>query len=225
MFLPTMTPKTELKQINSRERRYKIGQFFAPEPIAELMGYAVREVKPATVLDPAVGAAFRFAPSERAQSSLVSTSTQRPWSFRPHRYPAITRSRWTTSSTRNAGRSPKLPSTQQSENQTGVIFAWARFAELEAGVNARRLVNEQWFELVSIRTGSMGPTYTSGPEFWPQTGPTFRSTAPHGVWQPLFSPIVSLGNSPKHAPRPWASMLEQGRSLQSGSRSAAKVCT
>jgi adenine-specific DNA-methyltransferase len=55
MFLPTMTPEAELERLNSRERRYEIGQFFTPAPIAELMADAVREVEPATVLDPAVG--------------------------------------------------------------------------------------------------------------------------------------------------------------------------
>lgn len=55
MFLPAITPEAELESLNSRERRYKIGQFFTPEPIAELMADAVREVEPATVLDPGVG--------------------------------------------------------------------------------------------------------------------------------------------------------------------------
>jgi adenine-specific DNA-methyltransferase len=55
MFLPAITPEAELESLNSRERRYKIGQFFTPEPIAELMADAVREVEPSTVLDPGVG--------------------------------------------------------------------------------------------------------------------------------------------------------------------------
>jgi adenine-specific DNA-methyltransferase len=55
MFLPTTTPELELERLNSRERRYEIGQFFTPAPIAELMADAVREVGPATVLDPGVG--------------------------------------------------------------------------------------------------------------------------------------------------------------------------
>jgi adenine-specific DNA-methyltransferase len=55
MFLPTITPEAELEQLNSRERRYKIGQFFTPTPIAELMAEAVREIDPQTVLDPGVG--------------------------------------------------------------------------------------------------------------------------------------------------------------------------
>lgn len=55
MFLPTTTPETELEQINSRERRYEIGQFFTPPPIADLMADAVREIEPQTVLDPGVG--------------------------------------------------------------------------------------------------------------------------------------------------------------------------
>lgn len=55
MFLPTVTPEAELERLNPRERRYEIGQFFTPTPIAELMADAVREVEPATVLDPGVG--------------------------------------------------------------------------------------------------------------------------------------------------------------------------
>ena len=55
MFLPTITPEAELERLNPRERRYEIGQFFTPAPIAELMADAVREVEPATVLDPGVG--------------------------------------------------------------------------------------------------------------------------------------------------------------------------
>ncbi len=55
MFSPTITPEVELEQLNPRERRYKIGQFFTPAPIAHLMADAVREVEPATVLDPGVG--------------------------------------------------------------------------------------------------------------------------------------------------------------------------
>ncbi len=55
MCLPTITPEIELERLNSRERRYKIGQFFTPAPIAELMADAVNEIEPATVLDPGVG--------------------------------------------------------------------------------------------------------------------------------------------------------------------------
>jgi adenine-specific DNA-methyltransferase len=55
MFLPTINPEAELEQINPREQRHKIGQFFTPAPIAELMADAVREVEPTTVLDPGVG--------------------------------------------------------------------------------------------------------------------------------------------------------------------------
>ncbi len=50
-----MTPETELERLNPRERRYEIGQFFTPAPIAELMADAVREIEPETVLDPGVG--------------------------------------------------------------------------------------------------------------------------------------------------------------------------
>ncbi len=55
MFLPTITPEAELERLNPRKRRYEIGQFFTPTPIAELMANAVHEVEPATVLDPGVG--------------------------------------------------------------------------------------------------------------------------------------------------------------------------
>jgi adenine-specific DNA-methyltransferase len=55
MFSSSITPEAELEQLNSRERRYEIGQFFTPPAIAELMADAVREVEPATVLDPGVG--------------------------------------------------------------------------------------------------------------------------------------------------------------------------
>jgi adenine-specific DNA-methyltransferase len=55
MFLPTTTPEAELERLNPRERRYKIGQFFTPDPIAEMMADAVCESDPATVLDPGVG--------------------------------------------------------------------------------------------------------------------------------------------------------------------------
>jgi adenine-specific DNA-methyltransferase len=55
MFLPTTTPEVELERLHTRERRYMIGQFFTPAPIAELMAEAIRESEPATVLDPGVG--------------------------------------------------------------------------------------------------------------------------------------------------------------------------
>ncbi len=55
MFLPTITPEAELEQLNPRARRYEIGQFFTPPPIADLMAEAVREIEPETVLDPGVG--------------------------------------------------------------------------------------------------------------------------------------------------------------------------
>jgi adenine-specific DNA-methyltransferase len=51
----TTTPEAELERVNPRELRYRIGQFFTPTPIAELMADAVREVQPVTVLDPGVG--------------------------------------------------------------------------------------------------------------------------------------------------------------------------
>lgn len=54
MFLQA-NPESELERINSREHRYKIGQFFTPDAIADLMADAVRATKPETVLDPGVG--------------------------------------------------------------------------------------------------------------------------------------------------------------------------
>jgi len=55
MLLSTITPGDELERINSREHRYSLGQFFTPQPIAELMAEAVLEVDPQTCLDPGVG--------------------------------------------------------------------------------------------------------------------------------------------------------------------------
>jgi len=57
MFLPTptSTPEQELSRLNTRDERYKLGQFFTPEPIAEVMADAVLEATPETVLDPGVG--------------------------------------------------------------------------------------------------------------------------------------------------------------------------
>jgi adenine-specific DNA-methyltransferase len=55
LFLPAITPEAELERINSRERRYSLGQFFTPAPIAELMAEAVLEIDPQTCLDPGVG--------------------------------------------------------------------------------------------------------------------------------------------------------------------------
>jgi adenine-specific DNA-methyltransferase len=55
MFPPTTTPETELERLSTREQRYRIGQFFTPDPIAELMADAVRASDPDTVLDPGVG--------------------------------------------------------------------------------------------------------------------------------------------------------------------------
>ena len=55
MFLPTTTPEEELERINSREERYSLGQFFTPQPIAELMAEAIMAIDPQTCLDPGVG--------------------------------------------------------------------------------------------------------------------------------------------------------------------------
>jgi adenine-specific DNA-methyltransferase len=49
------TPEAELERLNSRDDRYRIGQFFTPPAIAALMAEAVRDVSPQTVLDPGVG--------------------------------------------------------------------------------------------------------------------------------------------------------------------------
>lgn len=55
MFSTAIAPEAQLEHLNSRSRRYEIGQFFTPVPIADLMADAVRETEPATVLDPGVG--------------------------------------------------------------------------------------------------------------------------------------------------------------------------
>jgi adenine-specific DNA-methyltransferase len=56
VLLPTTTsPEAELEQINTRERRYSLGQFFTPQPIAELMAEAILAIDPQTCLDPGVG--------------------------------------------------------------------------------------------------------------------------------------------------------------------------
>jgi len=55
MLVSSKDPEAELERLNSREQRYRIGQFFTPPAIADLMGEAVREVSPKTVLDPGVG--------------------------------------------------------------------------------------------------------------------------------------------------------------------------
>jgi adenine-specific DNA-methyltransferase len=49
------TPEAELERLNTRERRYELGQFFTPEPIARFMADSVLEIAPETVLDPGVG--------------------------------------------------------------------------------------------------------------------------------------------------------------------------
>lgn len=51
----TSSPEAELERVHTREERYGLGQFFTPAPIAELMGVAVDEVNPQTVLDPGIG--------------------------------------------------------------------------------------------------------------------------------------------------------------------------
>lgn len=50
-----IAPEAELERLRPREKRYELGQFFTPPAIAEFMADAVRDVGPATVLDPAVG--------------------------------------------------------------------------------------------------------------------------------------------------------------------------
>lgn len=49
------TPEDLLAARKSRDERYRIGQFFTPEIVAEYMANRVMEVDPDTVLDPAVG--------------------------------------------------------------------------------------------------------------------------------------------------------------------------
>lgn len=50
-----IAPEVELERVKTREERYRLGQFFTPQPIADFMADAVREVEPETVLDPGVG--------------------------------------------------------------------------------------------------------------------------------------------------------------------------
>ncbi len=51
----TETPEQALERVNSRERRYGLGQFFTPPPIAELMAEAILGIDPQACLDPGVG--------------------------------------------------------------------------------------------------------------------------------------------------------------------------
>lgn len=51
----TETPEQALERVNSREERYALGQFFTPQPIAELMAEAILEIDPETCLDPGLG--------------------------------------------------------------------------------------------------------------------------------------------------------------------------
>lgn len=55
MFSPTVIPEAEPNRHRSRKRRLKIGQFFTPAPIAELLADAVRKVEPAAILDSGAG--------------------------------------------------------------------------------------------------------------------------------------------------------------------------
>ncbi|MGA2471453.1 MAG: N-6 DNA methylase [Solirubrobacteraceae bacterium] len=50
-----LTPEQELERVTDRKRRYQLGQFFTPEPIARFMADAVNAASPDTVLDPGVG--------------------------------------------------------------------------------------------------------------------------------------------------------------------------
>lgn len=49
------SPETELERRKTRDERYEIGQFFTPPVIAQLMGQAVDDASPESVLDPGVG--------------------------------------------------------------------------------------------------------------------------------------------------------------------------
>ena len=49
------SPEAELERLNPRDRRYELGQFFTPEPIARFMAESVLDVDPRSVLDPGVG--------------------------------------------------------------------------------------------------------------------------------------------------------------------------
>jgi len=55
MFVDLVSPEAELERLNQRDRRYEMGQFFTPAPIAEFMADAAQEIEPETILDPGVG--------------------------------------------------------------------------------------------------------------------------------------------------------------------------
>jgi adenine-specific DNA methylase len=50
-----LTPEQELEHARDRKRRYELGQFFTPEPLARFMADAINAANPETVLDPGVG--------------------------------------------------------------------------------------------------------------------------------------------------------------------------
>ena len=50
-----LTPEADLERRSSREARCALGQFFTPEPIAEVMAEAVNDIQPEHVLDPGLG--------------------------------------------------------------------------------------------------------------------------------------------------------------------------
>jgi len=64
--------KRELESINSRERRYEIGQLFTLPPIATLVGEAVADAEPEPVLDPGVGGGVLLRAISRGPASSVS---------------------------------------------------------------------------------------------------------------------------------------------------------
>lgn len=49
------TPEAVLKAERSRTDRYRLGQFFTPEPVAKFMARAVLDTRPQTICDPGVG--------------------------------------------------------------------------------------------------------------------------------------------------------------------------
>ncbi len=70
--LPTTSPEDDLLASKSREERYRIGQFFTPQLVADYMASRVMEVNPTTVLDPGVGGGIllRALPSNLARFGL-----------------------------------------------------------------------------------------------------------------------------------------------------------
>jgi hypothetical protein len=49
------SPEAQLEQLRSRDQRYRLGQFFTPEPAADLMAQAILAIDPEMFLGPGGG--------------------------------------------------------------------------------------------------------------------------------------------------------------------------